>query len=183
VGAIRNPVMRRSAFVASGGYDPTLCGPEDCDLWLRLSFLTELHALTEPLLLYRTHPGNYHKNRLDNAREWLRVLDKLEREHPDFARDHPGLMRRNRAKQELRLGRELLVASAREPRLATEARRALGRSLRLRPGKPKAWLYAALAVLPGTGPAYAALRRRQLEMRERLAYSKTRAWLRDVARH
>ena len=64
---MRNPVIRREVFLASGGYDEEICGPEDCELWLRLSFLTEMRHLREPLLLYRNHGSNYSKNFLDNA--------------------------------------------------------------------------------------------------------------------
>jgi glycosyltransferase involved in cell wall biosynthesis len=167
VGTIHNPVVRRDVFLASGGYDTTICGPEDCDLWLRLSFVTEMRHLPRPLLLYRTHEKNYSKHRLENAREWLRVLDKFERSHPAFAREHARLLRRNRAKQQRRVGRELLAREGGGRRSRLEARRALWRSLRHDPARPRTYFYAALTFVPGIGRLFARWRRRELRLRER----------------
>jgi hypothetical protein len=49
-------VMFRLALVrAAGGYDPAFQAAEDYDLWVRLSAVTRMANITEPLLLYRRH--------------------------------------------------------------------------------------------------------------------------------
>jgi glycosyltransferase involved in cell wall biosynthesis len=177
VGTVHNPVIRKAVFVASGGYDTSIRGPEDCELWLRMSFLTEMRHLPEPLLLYRVHPGNFSKNRLENAREWLRVLDKLEARHAEFARDNPDLMRRNRAKHLARLGREALARAHEDPRLLGEARGALAQALRLDARRWRVGLYLAGAWVPGAARAYSRWRRAELRLRERLQRSRVLAAL------
>lgn len=49
---------RAELFRQAGGYRAYYQHCEDYDLWLRLSSLTELDNLTEPLLLYRVHEGS-----------------------------------------------------------------------------------------------------------------------------
>lgn len=53
-------LMRRSAFLAVGGFNPRYrFGTEDYDLWLRLRHHgTHFAACTEPLTLYRRHDNN-----------------------------------------------------------------------------------------------------------------------------
>ena len=167
VGTIHNPVIRKDVFLASGGYDTTIHGPEDCELWLRLSFATEMLHLPEALLLYRTHADNASKNLLDNAREWLRVLDKFEREHPEFVASNRRLMDRNWSKQYGRLGRELLARKGEDRANRREARTALLQSIGREPLRVRSYIYAALTCLPGITRLYSSWRRRELEMHER----------------
>lgn len=168
VGTILNPVIRREVFLEAGGYDTTICGPEDCELWLRLSFATEMLHLPEALLLYRTHEDNYSKNHLDNAREWLRILEKFEREHPEFADAHRRLMDHNWSKHYGRLGRELLVRADDDASDRREARSALLESIRREPLRVRRWFYLALTFLPGITRPFAAWRRRELKLHDRL---------------
>jgi len=167
VGTIHNPVIRRDVFLASGGYDTTIHGPEDCEFWLRLSFVARMLHLPEALLLYRTHADNYSKNLLDNAQEWLRILEKFESEHPDFANSHRRLMDRNWSKQYGRLGRERLAQQGQDGPNRREARSALMQSIRREPLRVRSYIYAALTFLPGITRHYAAWRRRELELHER----------------
>lgn len=160
-----NPVIRRSVFHRSGGYDPSFSQAGDADLWLRLPFLTRMHYLPEPLLLYRLHPGNTSKNVADNAREWLRVLDEFESEHPEQAAELAGVLAAKRALHLLRLGRDLLARSNGRQNLR-EARRGLSRSLRFDPKQPRAYLYLALSRLPGLRTLYPGYRRWELRLRE-----------------
>ncbi len=52
-------VIRRSVFLASGGFDSQYRITDDWDLWLRLILAgTSFASCEEPLLLYRLHPGN-----------------------------------------------------------------------------------------------------------------------------
>jgi glycosyltransferase involved in cell wall biosynthesis len=59
----RNPfvhssvVMRRGVLAQAGGYDETLPVAQDYDLWMRMSRLTRLANLPEPLIVRRLVPG------------------------------------------------------------------------------------------------------------------------------
>lgn len=155
--------VRRSALDRVGHYDESLRSAEECDLLLRLSFATRLLAVREPLLRYRIHAGSLSRDRRTNARCWLRILAKLEAEHPAFVRDHPRVFRRAVGKEWLRLGREILAHG--DPGRATwdEARGALRESIRNWPWSRRAWTYLAWsAVWPSS---YRSWRRREEERR------------------
>lgn len=163
VGSGRPAICRRALFEELGGYDPSLPGTWDCDLWIRFSFHAPMMLLPEALVLRRIHPGMNSADKLLDADGWLRLLEKLEREHPEFVRAHPRTYRRTRAKNLLRRGRELLVRSARQPELAAGARAALRASIKENPLVPRAWLYLAVgSVAPGS---YAGWRRNELKRR------------------
>jgi glycosyltransferase involved in cell wall biosynthesis len=58
-------IMRREAFDAVGGFDLTLRGIEDWDLWLRLAArfsVKTFAAESEPLVAYRNVPGSLSSN-------------------------------------------------------------------------------------------------------------------------
>src|ERR1035441_7246328 len=56
-------VIRRSAFLAAGGFDTQFKFVEDWDLWLRLLHAGMVFAACpEPLLLYRIHPNSASHN-------------------------------------------------------------------------------------------------------------------------
>jgi glycosyltransferase involved in cell wall biosynthesis len=71
----RNPLvhssvmMRREAWERAGGYDEALAVAQDYDLWLRMSRLTRLANLPEPLVLRRLRPDRVS---LSRDRERLR---------------------------------------------------------------------------------------------------------------
>jgi hypothetical protein len=50
-------MLRRSALDAAGGYDERLAVAQDYDLWMRMSRVTRLANLTEPLVVRRLVPG------------------------------------------------------------------------------------------------------------------------------
>lgn len=50
-------MLRRAALEAAGGYDESLPVAQDYDLWLRLSRLTRMANLPEPLVTRRLTPG------------------------------------------------------------------------------------------------------------------------------
>jgi glycosyltransferase involved in cell wall biosynthesis len=54
-------MIRRSALVAAGGYNPAARHLEDYDLWLRLAATGTLGVIREPLLQYRQHGGQVTK--------------------------------------------------------------------------------------------------------------------------
>lgn len=139
-------VVRRQVLDRVGLYDESLRSAEECDLCLRLSFVTRMVAVREPLLLRRAHPGNLSRDRLTNARHWIRILEKLRREHPEFVGAHPWVFRRALGKEQLRLGRGLLASGAGGPAHAG-ARSALAHSIRTFPFFLRAYLYLAWALL------------------------------------
>ena len=159
-------VVRRELLERVGGFDESLRSAEECDLVLRLSFLTRLYGVREPLLLRRKHAGNLSENMELNARCWLALLDKLGREHPEFARREKKVLRRSLAKEELRLGRELLARADDDPAVVDEARRRLAASLRTNPSVARVYGYLAWSLLAPR--RYAAWRRRELRYREKL---------------
>jgi len=79
----RNPIgspgqvlMRRSTLTALGGFDETIWGADDLDLWLRLSRLGEIKFPKRLALRYRVHSGNASRDRLTMMRNVERVLQK-----------------------------------------------------------------------------------------------------------
>jgi len=158
VGTICTPLVARDVFLAAGGFDETLRGNEDCHLWLRLSRMTVLRQDPRALLLYRRHAGNTSGDVLANARESVRSLELLEASHPEFAGAFRRPMRRMVGKENLRLGRELLVRGEDLPL----TRAALRRAVTHRPGRLRGWYYLAFAYVPGGPRLVGALRRREL---------------------
>lgn len=61
-------VMRREVLEAVGGYDETLPVAQDYDLWMRMSRITRMANLPEPLVLRRLTPG-----RVSSVRETERL--------------------------------------------------------------------------------------------------------------
>jgi glycosyltransferase involved in cell wall biosynthesis len=156
--------VRRELLDLVGGYDESFKSAEECDLVLRLSFATRLHALLRPLLLRRKHDDNLSTNQADNARCWLRILDKLRDEHPEFVSEHPRAYRRAVAKEKLRLGRELLVDAATDPAAASTARRLIRESLFTFPFFRRGLTYLAWAWIAPR--SYASWRKRELSSRQ-----------------
>ena len=155
------PMVRRDLILAAGGFDESLPSATDCDLWLRLSFATGMVGIPEPLLLCRVHPDNLSADRTLKARCWIRILEKLEREHPEFVRDNPWHFRRALGKERLRLGRELLATAGRRPEAISESRAALRASIAAFPFFGRAWLYLLWSfVSPGSYAAFRRLERR-----------------------
>jgi glycosyltransferase involved in cell wall biosynthesis len=65
-------VMRRSALEQAGGYDEAFPVAQDYDLWLRLSAVTRLANLADPLLTRHLPPG-----RVTSMRENDRLLAEV----------------------------------------------------------------------------------------------------------
>jgi glycosyltransferase involved in cell wall biosynthesis len=158
VGTICTPLVARDVFLAAGGFEETLRANEDCHLWLRLSRTTVLRQDPRPLLLYRRHEGNSSADVLVNARESVRSYELLAASHPEFAGAFGRSTRRIMGKENLRLGRELLVRGEDLP----GARAALRKAVTQRPGRLRGWYYLAFAHVPGGAAFVAALRRREL---------------------
>lgn len=143
VGSGRPPVARR-ALLERGMFDESFRNyAVDCEMWIRHVFDAPMAILEEPLVLRRVHPGNVSGDLAKDAELWLRILDDVERRHPEFAEAHDALMRRTRGKQHLRIGRELLARCRRDASLLPEARRHLREAIRLWPRFHRAWTYLA----------------------------------------
>ena len=71
-------LMRREAIERAGGFDPSMPGTDDWDLWLRMSALnTTFVCSPEPLTEYREHEANTSRNLDLMISSTFRVLDKF----------------------------------------------------------------------------------------------------------
>jgi glycosyltransferase involved in cell wall biosynthesis len=141
VGCGRPPVVRKKWLDALGGFDESMRSAVDCEMWIRYSFHVPMILHPEPLVRRRVHEGHLSGDRGVNAEHWLRILEKLKREHPEFAREHPWIYRRAVGKENLRLGRERLAEVPQHPERLAEARRVLRQSIRVYPFFLRAYLY------------------------------------------
>jgi glycosyltransferase involved in cell wall biosynthesis len=74
-GSICHPcaMIRRTALLAVGGYNPDLTPAEDLDLWLRLGEIGKLANLSQPILQYRLHPQSVSGEHCDLQRQQARL--------------------------------------------------------------------------------------------------------------
>lgn len=75
-------MVRRSSLSTVGGFDLSLCGAADWDMWLRLARRFPVAALDEPVLEYRLALGSMSSNSLKMMADCLRVVQKHRRAHP-----------------------------------------------------------------------------------------------------
>lgn len=76
---IRSPgqtLLRADALRNVGGFDPSIWGADDWDLWLRLVKAGELHQGGRVALLYRLHEANASR---DHVRMFLNTMTVIER--------------------------------------------------------------------------------------------------------
>jgi glycosyltransferase involved in cell wall biosynthesis len=71
-------LIRRSIFDRTGGFDLSLQGPEDHDMWIRVAELTGVANLNLPLTGYRETPGSLSKHARRMEQGMLRILDKID---------------------------------------------------------------------------------------------------------
>lgn len=76
--ATSTAVVRRCVFDAVGGFDESLRMSEDWDFWMRLSRITDIVPINEPLGMYRLHEDNVHsQGRGEELFRWQqRVIEK-----------------------------------------------------------------------------------------------------------
>jgi glycosyltransferase involved in cell wall biosynthesis len=137
-------ILARCVFEKAGGFDPTLDGVEDWDLWIRVARLgVRLQRSPNPTFLYRQHNDNLSKNVEKVGRAGLRLLDRLQNEilsEPE-RQQLAGAIRESRARIALNLAFATLEVGS-----TGEARALALRSLR---GPPAIALRgAAIAVAP-----------------------------------
>ena len=69
-------LLSRGVAVATGGFDPSVDGTEDWDLWVRSSMLGTVVKVDRPLVCYRDLPGSYSKDGWRVYSSMLRLLDR-----------------------------------------------------------------------------------------------------------
>jgi glycosyltransferase involved in cell wall biosynthesis len=77
LGPVSSIVARRELLREVGGFDARFSQSADWDLMLRLSLRTGLAPVDEPLVLYRTTPGNMSSNIELLERDTFAVLDRF----------------------------------------------------------------------------------------------------------
>jgi len=70
-------LIRRSAYRAVGGYDPSLFNSIDWDLWLRIARRYDVGHIDRPLYAYRLHGANMHRQRTATSTERDAVLAEV----------------------------------------------------------------------------------------------------------
>ena len=77
LGIAQAALIRRDAFIESGGFDERLSTSADCDLACRLAKTYPFEAVDEPLFAYRQHPAQMHHDLLAFERDMRIVHKKL----------------------------------------------------------------------------------------------------------
>ncbi len=73
--------IRRDVVLGLGGFDTSLTGGDDFDLWLRVLYAGhEMEVIRKPLAYYRLHRCNFSRDRVETARLGERVLTKALRD-------------------------------------------------------------------------------------------------------
>lgn len=72
-------LAHRSVFQEIGNFDTTLRIGEDYDLWLRASRVTAIMRVSQPLALYRTHPGSITKTKPEKNYKGIVIQRALDR--------------------------------------------------------------------------------------------------------
>jgi glycosyltransferase involved in cell wall biosynthesis len=126
LGPVSSLVARRALLEEIGGFDTRFSQCADWDLFLRLSLRTRFATVDEPLVLYRTSPGNMSSNVELLERDTMAVLDRF------YSHDPPSryldLKRRAYSNHWLIISGSYLQSG--QPRAAL---RSLGRAVRARP--------------------------------------------------
>ena len=91
IGSPGQVLIRRSAYEAVSGFDATIWGTDDWDLWLRLLARFPARMVPRPVMLYRTHADNASRNIAQMYRSSLRVARRHLRGMP--AERRPALRR------------------------------------------------------------------------------------------
>jgi glycosyltransferase involved in cell wall biosynthesis len=130
-------LIRRSAFEACGGFDPTIRVFEDTDFYLRMSRLCRFAFIEAPLLYKRSHPSSITGGRKDLMAYHALVALKAAADDPSLL----SLVPRRLAERARKLGNYhfLMGENAR-------ARPLLRFAVRLHPCNVRAWASLAVSV-------------------------------------
>jgi GT2 family glycosyltransferase len=69
-------MVRRAVLESTGGYDETLGGVEDADLWMRLAAVTQYACIPEPQVVVLRRPGSVSRNIEGMRTGAIRVMKK-----------------------------------------------------------------------------------------------------------
>ena len=78
-------VVRRSIFNSVGFFDETINGPEDYDLWLRISRTKTIDFIHEPLAKYRVTSGLTSEQKIKRLKNEINVKEKALRNSPELS--------------------------------------------------------------------------------------------------
>jgi len=134
-------LIRREVFQRVGLYDESLWWYEDWEMWVRIAAAYEVAALDEPLARCRRHSANLSKAPEGMYRHGEAARRKVMAGYP-LSRQERRALEHNRAHHEYLYGMDQLRLGKRG-----EARKALLRSLRLRPGERKTYIHLGLPLL------------------------------------
>ena len=126
-------VARRERVLAAGGFDTTLSGPEDYDLWMRLAARHPFRDIAEPLALYHQSDGGLSADPTRIYGEYVKIFTKL-LSHPDFVA-HRALIR-----ERLAASRYLRAKGFYGQRRYAEARREFGAAVKTLPSLGKVFI-------------------------------------------
>lgn len=146
-------VMRRQAFDRVGGFEPTLCGAADWELWLRMASQMTFGYWPGPLAIYTRHDDNMSSHHDTMKTEFARALESVLRKCPHLASTERGWLRT--CLRDMEYGR---AWDAYDRGATRQARALFGRCLRLGgAGVMGYWL--ACCFPPGTVACARALKR------------------------
>ena len=86
----------KTAIEQAGGFDESLNGPEDWDLWLKIAKDNEIEYFPQPMALYRQHEGGISKDYRPYAAQLYRVLERHLLQFGDKPSQARGLWLHNR---------------------------------------------------------------------------------------
>lgn len=148
-------VVRRRAFLASGGFRGELFGGEDWEFWVRFASRFRVAHLPEVVVERRLHAENTSTSRaLERTTGLLEALSILEREEPGVADLCPA--------KRLELGGRLVLESSQAERYR-DAAHAACRMLRSAPWCPVLAAYLGVGLSGPIGRRWVAARRRRLK--------------------
>jgi glycosyltransferase involved in cell wall biosynthesis len=97
-------VLRRTALRHSGLFDENISNVEDLDLWIRLSFTSQIACLPDVLKKKREHDTNISKNRLKALEAAVHVFEKYQKDFPQVEHIHKPLYKKRLSWQYFYLG-------------------------------------------------------------------------------
>jgi glycosyltransferase involved in cell wall biosynthesis len=141
-------VCRMTCFASCGFFDESLRVGSDLDMWLRLSIRFRLRYIETPLLKRRLHADNLIADLPRKLAYHLRVVEKFAQQHPEYAMEHPWVMRKAFSKLHERLARHALL-SLDGKASHSGARRHLRYALRQNPFRGKLYVLYGFSYCPG----------------------------------
>ncbi len=134
-------MMRREVIEKCGGFREDMCGAEDWEMWTRAAACCQFQSDPDPLILYRTHPGQMTLKMLTSRRADVQAMERL----VEWAMQHaPGAVSRLRSALCFRLQRLSRWEATYNGYGA--AARVLARAISVYPWDPRSYLRLLTAV-------------------------------------